>query len=1041
MIVLHTLGTAQIDVDGTPVLPTSPRRFALLLYLAVERGRGISRAALVDLVFPGQADAKNQHSLSETIYQCRQAGARIVSDANGVRLAPETVTSDYEAFINGETPSVASLAAIQRGLLPGYTGDHSAGFAAWLERLRGRVGLDLIKALKREIDGAKSVANWMLMEQAARASLSLDALNEDATFALAQIMAINGSKAQAMKLLDGYDAEVGRSSAELKSSSHLLRRRIRERLRDGDRAPAALPFLGRDSEMVALSERLELARGGQAQSVVIAGEAGIGKSRLAEEFCTKAILDGAVVAKTVAQPVDARRPMSVFVDLVPQLRELPGALGCSPDSLKTLNRLTVHDPDAHRDEPEQSSEYVWASIAQAIGELTDAITSEVPLIVFLDDAQWVDEVSLRALGALSTPRHSRRLLLLATSRDAQTSRLLSQRPSRSALVPLAGLTVAPIKEAVMRTLGGDDAAVDGRLLKWLSETSRGNPFFLQCLIGHYQATGQASGVPQSINALLDQQMGGLSPDAASMLRMIVTLGRHSDASRLLTALEMPQYQFQNTLHELERQRLVTMHGERVEAAHWLIADAAKRTNTPIVAKLMSRRVASLLESDAKETQSPSLLWDCAEKWVEAGDDAKAIDVMIACSAHSIEIGRPREAAEVLLRAASLSQSADAVRISREALRLADGAGEHDLVLRAIDGILTRAPDTDRQEFELAELHARVSEQDGSDSVTERLRAYLHSACDVSEKLNAAWLLLVHADQSGDVDLGKQTYAAFCSLDHIDDARNNILPTKLELVYHASFGDLDKARSAANSLLAEAARLQPAEAALLQRIAAVGLHRVGDVDASLEIFKAAYDNARTSGLRRLQARLAQMIVGRLLDQGELVASRECLEEVDEIASQLGDLSCELELACQHCEIACTLGDLAHAIRWFEMLKDFAARRAVTKKIARAMRASEIGIARLRGETIVPSRVVVALTGHHKLGAENGDVSDFEVAEAIRCCLVAGAADLARDVRNRYLSAARRARCPLSLGLKSAMAFIDAMEIQQTRHEGTSRDGAN
>ena len=164
----------------------------------------------------------------------------------------------------------------------------------------------------------------------------------------------------------------------------------------------------------------------------------------------------------------------------------------------------------------------------------------------------------------------------------------------------------------MRALGREDGAVDSGLLTWLSETSRGNPFFLQCLIGHYQATGQASGVPQSINALLDQQMGGLSPDAASMLRMIVTLGRHSDATRLLTALEMPQYQFQNALHELERQSLVTMHGERVEAAHWLIADAAKRTNTPIVAKLMSRRVASLLESDAKETQSPALL--CSTQW-------------------------------------------------------------------------------------------------------------------------------------------------------------------------------------------------------------------------------------------------------------------------------------------------------------------------------------------------------------------------------------------------------------------------------------------
>ena len=84
MIVIRTLGTAQIEIGGTRILPTSPRKFALLLYLAAERGRPVSRATLQDLIFPDQTDKNARHSLRELVYQFRQMGLPLLSSDEGL---------------------------------------------------------------------------------------------------------------------------------------------------------------------------------------------------------------------------------------------------------------------------------------------------------------------------------------------------------------------------------------------------------------------------------------------------------------------------------------------------------------------------------------------------------------------------------------------------------------------------------------------------------------------------------------------------------------------------------------------------------------------------------------------------------------------------------------------------------------------------------------------------------------------------------------------------------------------------------------------
>src|SRR5207237_5856364 len=105
-------------------------------------------------------------------------------------------------------------------------------------------------------------------------------------------------------------------------------------------ANAEPPFVGREPEMEILSRGLERARGRNGSAIVIVGEPGIGKSRLSAEFGRFAELQGARIQRATCRRTDLGRPLSLFVDMVPQLRELPGALGCAPETFAWLKRLT-----------------------------------------------------------------------------------------------------------------------------------------------------------------------------------------------------------------------------------------------------------------------------------------------------------------------------------------------------------------------------------------------------------------------------------------------------------------------------------------------------------------------------------------------------------------------------------------------------------------------------------------------------------------------------------------------------------------------------
>ncbi|HJU69931.1 MAG TPA: AAA family ATPase, partial [Gemmatimonadaceae bacterium] len=397
MIRVRALGQASIQIDTLVLGPDAEVVFAALLLLTVEPGRRFSRNELLGMLWPNATRGRAGHCLRQTIYRMRTLGVPLEVTHTHLSVRAEAVDCDVDGLLRARrTDDLEHVADTIGGpFLPGYAPTFSDPFRDWVERHRDLVAASARRVFVGALITRKARAEWADVERLAHRCLAIDPLNEEATLALAEAAALHGGKAEAMGILDRYLREMGPTARELRLPAIALRRRIAEPELEFPLAPPLhVPFVGRSAEMATLAGALRSARGGTGSVHFIHGEPGIGKTRLLTEFSRAASLEGARVAAALCQSSDARRPLSAFVDLVPKLMTMPGALGCSPQSHKYLRRLIEQHSSESPPSPDcVEADMLYANVRRALFDLLDAISSETVVIISIEDVHWLDASS------------------------------------------------------------------------------------------------------------------------------------------------------------------------------------------------------------------------------------------------------------------------------------------------------------------------------------------------------------------------------------------------------------------------------------------------------------------------------------------------------------------------------------------------------------------------------------------------------------------------------------------------------------------------
>lgn len=838
MIHLHSLGQCMITVGATRVLPTTRLVFASALYVALEGTRTIARDAMAGLFWPELDEERATHSLRQALYRLRAQGIPINGDAERLVLPTGLVSTDYDELLGPSAtfPVDEMLTRIPGGFLPGYMPTISRPFADWVEGQRERVNGALRRQLVTGIKALRAAGDWPATQALAQRCLELDPLNEEATLAYAEAMAMDGSKARAIMIIDRYMNEIGPRAKELFLPATTLKKRIAALYPLPPVIEKDPPQIGREEEMEKLDKALTDARQGRGSAFLISGPPGMGKTRLVTEFTRAAHLKGIPVARSQMGRHDDHRPLGAWSDLVPLLQRMPGALGCDPESLPFLARLTTYDSKQTTPSPEsQDAEYLFARIRMAVLDLVGAVANESCVILLIEDVHWMDEWSWDVVSALTKRLEKTGVLILMTLRDRDQG---STPPSTEAAV--SRMCLEPLSETKCRTLLGVVGPISHNLeddfSQWCVRTCAGNPYFLIELArraikagGHFQA-------PPSLTRLILERFLNVAPLSRRILQAAAVLGRNSTLTRIERILGESRLALLDCFDELSRHSLIQSEGERILCRHDLLGMSALTDISEPSLRVLHRHAAEALESEMGDSAESAQLWDAALHWERSGDSRGAVRSWNAAATSALEMGTVAEAARALEHVVALSPSvSDRQSACRRLIRVLYIAREFVQVVRVSDELRGSAQGSDelaRQSHtqeELLELDSRTYSTGPERGTLARL--LLCASTDGASPLHRVHAALIACKLASDLFIRRAGHRAFLAVIAIVDDVPAPIADELRLVYFASFGDTEMgSRAGANLALHFHTRSQRAERSRALAQYANGVYANGEIAA-------------------------------------------------------------------------------------------------------------------------------------------------------------------------------------------------------------------
>ncbi|RBM18283.1 hypothetical protein DEH69_13320 [Streptomyces sp. PT12] len=415
-------------------------------------------------------------------------------------------------------------------------------------------------------------------------------------------------------------------------------------------------FVGRGRELAELSRGLGLAGRHEPQAFVIGGEAGVGKTRLLDEFLAGARAAGAVTA--VGGCVELGADGLPFAPFAAALRALyrhfgaeltEAAAGREGELAGLLPELAGAGRPAG-DVPDR------ARLFELTARILERLAAERPVVVAVEDLHWADRSTRELLGYLVRSVRGARLLLLATYRSDDIHRRHPLRPFLAELdrlravgrIELARFSHGEVSAQLAGILGAPPKP--GHALS-VFERSEGNPFFVEEL-----ATGRPGGaLSQTLRDLLLVRVEALSEDVQEVLRVAAEAGASVEYALLRAVVGLPEPELLTALRAAVGAHLLapTDDGDGYRFRHALVREAVADDLLPGERARLARRLAEALERGRGLVPDDELATRLASHWYHAGDRAKALPAVLDAAAQAYQRYAYAEQLRLLERAMEL----------------------------------------------------------------------------------------------------------------------------------------------------------------------------------------------------------------------------------------------------------------------------------------------------------------------------------------------------------------------------------------------------
>jgi DNA-binding CsgD family transcriptional regulator/tetratricopeptide (TPR) repeat protein len=469
-------------------------------------------------------------------------------------------------------------------------------------------------------------------------------------------------------------------------------------------------IVGRAAELAELEAALAEARDGRAALAFVAGESGVGKTRLVTELCRGAKAQGArVLCGDCVELGEGELPYAPLVAaLRPLVREADPALRALPANTRAeLATLLPELGPRAQDRPEEERGAAQRRLFEALLALLTQLGEEHPVVLALEDIHWADRSTRAFLAFLARSLGEERVLVIASYRSDELHRRHPLRPllaelerdpraRRIALAPLGREELAAQLEDIL------GAPPDRDLLERLLRRSEGNPLFVEELLA---AGGDGRGpLPPTLREALMIRIERL-PDGAQELLRLLAAARRADHAVLAEASGLEPRVLRDTLREAVAGHIIVPDSEgRYAFRHALLREVVHDDLLPGEHAELHLALAQALEHRLERGERGVWVTSAvAHHYLSAGDQPAALRASVRAAAEAARVHAHGEAAALLERALELWDRVP----GPEAHTGADHAG---VLLRAADAHAQHGHDARRADL-LEEALKELDEHD------------------------------------------------------------------------------------------------------------------------------------------------------------------------------------------------------------------------------------------------------------------------------------------------------------------------------------------
>ncbi|HKZ54201.1 MAG TPA: AAA family ATPase [Anaerolineales bacterium] len=979
---LLLLGPPQVLLSDSSVTFDTRKATALLAYLAVN-GHPQRRETLASLFWPEADESRARAALRRTLSvlgkglsgewlqaerETIQLGRRgeLSLDVDSFRLllgAPRNDAHPPDEVCDRCLPSLEEAADLYRGdFLAGFTLRDAPEFDEWQFFQAEALRAELAGALANLAQGYAAHAQWERAIGHGRRWLALDPLDEAAHRMLMRLYAWSNQRTAALRqyqrCADILDEELGvppspetralkeaieagrapslngaaphaDKAGERGERSPLIREAgLRRPLKrspgperrsiSARRLPAHLPLVGREKEWKELVQAYEAADV-HGQLVVIEGEAGIGKTRLAQEFMTRAVDEGAVALSARCYPGELNLSYGPFIQMLqrallpttdssgagpPWLREAP------PHSLSETARLLpemrAFIPDLPQAAPLEGPGAQARFFEGVRLTLVHATRAGRPAVLFFDDLHEADEASQELLRYLLHRLTDWPVLLLSAWRSEgvpayhplRTMLAEASRSDSAEHLPLGPLNEGDVASLVASLRLDEDLPV-ADLIGRLHRESEGLPFYLveyletvvskegDLLHGEWQ-------MPRGVQDLIRSRVAALSENQRQLLSAASVIGRYFDHDALRAATGRDDEQFLSELEGLLQVGVIAEQGTqetsqlRYDFRHDKLREFVYQQTSLARRRLLHRRVAEDLLGGIPTPNLPdAAAGTVARHFFHAGERTRAAEFFLLAGDHARGVYANAQALTDYRAALDLGHP-DPAALHERIGDLLVLQGDYAAAQESYDAALSGSPqDPARLRHKLGSLHQRR----GAWQLAE---ANFHAALEGDAKpVSAGQQARVYADWSLTAHLQgnsaqAQDYAkrAMALAQAAGEAAPLAQAHNLLGILARGRQDVDAARRHLEESLALAKKLGDpvAQIAALNNLALVA-QASGDAQRGLDLLRSALGLCESIGDRHRAAALYSNLADLLRAAGR---SDEAMQELKRSAAILSQI---------------------------------------------------------------------------------------------------------------------------------------------------------